>query len=313
MANDSSWDVVVVGGANSDYLVRGKHLPSPGETVEGDLFLEGPGGKGANQAVAASRLGARVAFIGKVGDDARGDTLLAALMAENVDVSNVRRSAERATGVALVMVGGDGQKQILAMPGANHDLTVDDIEAAREMIASARVLLAQLEVDPACTLAAARIVRDHGGSVVLDPAPARPIPGELYSLLSIIRPNATEAETLTGIEVRDRASARRAAAELMRRGAKGAIVQAGDEGNLLVTSDGELFLPKLPVESVDATGAGDAFAAAMAVMLAERSPIEEAARFANAAAALATTRFGAQPGLPRREEVLALLGKVNDG
>ena len=301
------WDVVVVGSVNTDFLIRGPKLPTPGETALGEEFHEGPGGKGANQAVAAARLGARTALVARLGRDRRGDELAERLSAEGVDLRHVVRDAEAVTGAAVILVDHHGEKEILIAPGANGRMGAADLDAAADMIRSARVVLCQLEIPLEAVSAAFRLGRAAGAKTVLDPAPARPLPDELLRLLDVIRPNASEAEALTGIPVHDRAAARRAAEQLLGRGVRAVAVQAGDEGNLLVWAGGECWMPKLPVKSIDATGAGDAFAAGLAVMLAEGRPLDEAGPFANAAAALATTVVGAQSGLPRREAVEKLL------
>ncbi|HEV8254579.1 MAG TPA: ribokinase [Vicinamibacteria bacterium] len=303
----AAWDVVVVGGANTDYLIHSPRLPAPGETVQGDAFQEAAGGKGANQAVAAARLGARVAFVGCLGADERAKELKRRVEAEAVDTRCVVERAGEPTGVALIVVGDGGEKSIAAYLGANRRLSIDDVRRAAEPLRSTAVVLLQLEVPLETVEEAARIGAESGAKVVLDPAPARPLPDDLLRRLTLVRPNSGEARVLTGIEVRDRASAREAAEQLRRRGAAAAAVQAGQEGDLLVWAEGEAWLPRLAVKSVDATGAGDAFAAAMAVALAEGRPWPEAGRFASAAAALKTTRLGAQAGLPRRSEVDALL------
>jgi ribokinase len=303
-------DVVVVGGVATDYLVHGPSLPEPGGSVVGDFFLTALGGKGANGAVAAVRLGARAALVARVGADERGQRQVAQLARQGVKMDAVVLDPEASSGVTLVMVDGGGKKQSLSSPGANRRLSVLDVTRAAEQIAAARVLLVQLEVPLEAVRAAVRLARAAGARVVLDPAPAVPLPEELLGDVHIIRPNASEAETLTGVAVRDRASARRAASNLLRRGVGAAVISAPD-GSLLLSPDGELWLPNLPVESVDSTGAGDAFAAALAVAMAEEQPLFDAVRFAHAASALATTRLGAQAGLPRREEVLALLAGLD--
>jgi ribokinase len=310
MPRATRWDVVVVGGANTDFLVRGADLPAAGQTVDGDEFQEAPGGKGANQAVAAARLGARTALVARVGRDRRGDELAAQAAADGVDLEHLASDPDAPTGAAVIHVGRDGQKQILTAPGANSRLTVADVRAAAATIRAAGVVLAQLEVPVEAVAEALAIGRAAGARVVLDPAPARPLPDEVIRLVDVIRPNSKEAEALTGMAVRDRATARRAAERLLARGAGAACVQAGEEGDLLVWPGGEAWLPRLPVETVDATGAGDSFAAALAVQLAEGASWEAAGRFASAAAALATTVLGAQGGLPRRDEVQALLARV---
>jgi ribokinase len=298
------FDIVVVGGINSDFLGKCKRLPSPGETVQGTEFYSGPGGKGANQAVAAARLGARVALIGRVGDDDRGRALVAGLKREGVFTKFIAEERNQPSGAALVMVDESAEKQILALPGANSRVSARDIQRAKELFANCRVVLMQFEAPLPAATAAARLGKQFGAQVVLDPAPpAARVPENLFRLLDVIRPNANEAEALTGIRVKDRASARKSGRALLNRGVKAAIVSAGSEGDLLVTRDDEAFFPRLRVKSVDATGAGDAFAGALAVGLAEGKPLLEACRLANACAALKTTKLGAQTGLPTRAEV----------
>jgi ribokinase len=302
-----SHDVVVVGGANMDYLVRAPRLPRPGETVGGDLFQEAPGGKGMNQAVAAARLGARTALVARLGADDRAAAILERLRAEGVDDRFVGRDPALPTGTALIAVDARGEKQIVFAPGANGQLSPEAVEAAAPLLSATAVLLLQLEIPLASVVAAARLARQAGARVVLDPAPPTSLPEALFPLLDVIRPNSSEAEALTGVPVRDRESAREAAARLLARGVGAVAVQAGGDGNLLVWPEGERWLPRIPVEAVDATGAGDAFAAAFAVSLARGCTLAEAGAFASAAAALATTKVGAQAGLPRRDEVERLL------
>jgi ribokinase len=303
----TGYHVVVVGGVNTDYLVKGERLPAPGQTLDGEVFQEAPGGKGANQAVAVARLGCRVALIARIGADERGRKILDQLADEEVDVTYTHRSDEAPTGVALIMVDHSGEKQILTAPGANRQLTEADVRGAKKTIVASKVLLVQLEVPLPAVALALRLARAAGVRTVLDPAPAVPLAENMLKLVDVIRPNASEAETLTGVPVRDQGSAAHAARVLLGYGVGAVVVQAGEAGDLLVTPDQERLFPRLPVESVDATGAGDAFAAALAVSLAEGRPLTEAAVFGSAAAALATTRLGAQAGLPRRKEVRQLL------
>jgi len=299
--------ILVVGGANTDYLVRGRSLPKPGETVQGDEFIEAPGGKGVNQAVAAARLGAIASLVARVGRDERGAAIIAALRDEGVDAGLVFRDEEAMTGVALIQVDDAGEKAILTAAGANRQVSTADIDAAADALKLTKVLLLQLEIALESTMAAAARTHRAGGMVILDAGPATPVPDDFLRETNVVRANAAEAGALTGIPVHDRASAHRAAEDLLRRGVELAAVQAGSEGNLLVWREGEVWLSKVAVAAVDATGAGDAFAAGLAVSLAEGRPVEEAGRFANAAAALATTVLGAQAGLPRRGAVEALL------
>jgi len=320
VGNRNKYDVVVVGGANTDFVVKGPNLPRPGETVDGQTFLQAFGGKGANQAVACARLGARVAFVGCLGDDERGAETIRNFRHEGIDVSHIRRERRAATGVALVMVDADGEKQILTAPGANQCVTAGDIQRAAPLLRSTRVLLVQYEVPQAAVIKAAQIARKAGALVVVDPAPARPTPKRLLRLIDIVRPNSAEAKALTGLDIRDRNTARRAAAKLFSAGVKVVAVQIGDAGDLVLWPAGraspraaqEHFLPRLKVKTVDATGAGDAFAAGLAVALAEGRNYREAGILANAAAALTTTKLGAQPALPNREAVARFLRLSSD-
>ncbi|HXN56422.1 MAG TPA: ribokinase [Myxococcales bacterium] len=307
MSGAHAIDVAVVGKANVDYLVRGPRLPRPGMSVNGDVFHEAPGGKGANQAVAAARLGARAALLARVGPDSRGDAVIASLRAEGVDARHVLRDPLAPTGVALCQVGADGEKQILSAAGANARLCAEDCLRAADLITSARVLLVQTGVPLAAVSEAIRLARGAGARVVLDCGPAQDLPDALLAQVFLVRANAMEARAITGIEVNDRESGRAAARALLGRGAAHALVQAGEHGDVLLGDGGEVWLPRFKVARVDATGAGDAFSAAMAVYIAEGRAPREAAPFASAAAALATTALGAQAGLPRRTAVLALL------
>src|SRR3954468_11297606 len=304
---EKGFDIVVVGGINSDFVLRGDAVPKPGETVVMREFLQGPGGKGANQAVAAARLGARVAMIGCVGDDERGDAAIANLIRERIETRWIAR-AKTHTGVALILVDKDGEKSIAANMGANSKLTAMHVRAAADAIVSCKILLMQLEVPDAPLLAAAKLKKDR--RIFLDPAPPRKIPKRLLSLLEVIRPNSAEAEFFTGIKVTGQNSARRAARALLKQGARMVIIQAGDRGDLLVSPMGDIYSPHFKVKPVDATGAGDAFAAAFAVGLAEsHQDVECIIRMASATAALKTTKMGAQAGLPTRSALEQFLKK----
>lgn len=299
--------VVVLGGINTDYVIRSKALPKPGQSVLGGDLFTGPGGKGANQAVAASRLGAKVALIGRVGEEGRGHELVHGLCCENVDTRFVSFALRRPSGAAIIAVDAHGEKQISAALGANLTLTETHVRKAEELIAKADVLLMQFEAPVNCVLEAARMARKHGVKVVLDPAPPTKFPKGLFRLLYAIRPNSDEAEQMTGIAVKDRASARRAAQVLRTKGVAVVALQAGEKGDLIVSEDEEIFLPRLKVKTVDATGAGDAFAAALAVGIAEGLSLGDVARMANVTAALSTTKVGAQAGMPSRLEVTRML------
>ncbi|MGN6387318.1 MAG: ribokinase [Verrucomicrobiota bacterium] len=305
------FDVVVLGGINTDYIIRGDDLPRPGQTIEGDSFQVHPGGKGANQAVAAARLGAEVAFIGRVGVDERGTELLKRLKEEGIDVQHVTQDKRAPTGAAIIAIDKLGEKQISAAPGANQTMNVRQIRAAADLIASAKVLLMQFESPMDCVCLAARIARKHGVKIVLDPAPARRVPKELFYSLDVIRPNSDEAEQITGRKVHTRDDAQRAARALLKKGVRIVAIEAGDGGDLIATEEEEIYLPRLRVKTVDATGAGDAFAGAFAVGLAEELPLRQIGRLANATAALSTTKIGAQEALPKRKAVEQLIGKLS--
>jgi ribokinase len=324
------FDVIVIGGLNTDFTARGATLPRPGETKDGETFVIGPGGKGANQAVAVARLGGLVALIGAVGDDDRGRELIELARAEGVDVEHVRRVQKAPSGAAVIHVDERAQKQIFAVPGANHHLTVADVRDSLASITDyatadvsvaqdfspapafppARVVLAQLEVPVECVEAAFRWARENGAKTVLDPAPAIPLPDTLLSIVDVLKPNAGEAGVLTGMRISDRQSARAAARKLLDRGVGAVAIAAGDEGNLLISGEGEHWMPRIKVNAVDATGAGDAFAGTLATFLARGRPLVEAATNANAAAALKTIKLGAQAGLPREEELRAFLERT---
>jgi len=310
MSRGDSSRVVGVGSSNTDYVVQCEHLPCPGQTVQGlDLFV-GPGGKGANQAVAAARLGAQVHLIGQVGDEPRGKKLIRGLRAEGINTRFISFDSNHPSGAAIIAVDRSGEKQICAALGANLSWKPQHIRSAEILISKAQVLLMQFETPMDCLLAAARLAAKYGVKVLLDPAPPRKIPAELFKLLYAIRPNSDEAEQLTGVKVRDRASARSTAQFLNKRGVKDVAIKAGDRGDLVVSNNEEFLVPRTKVKSVDATGAGDAFAGAFAVAIAENMPLRDAARFANATAALSTMKVGAQAALPSRAQVVRLLKRL---
>lgn len=304
------WDLVVLGGINTDFVVVSDRLPEPGQSVAGTSFYSGPGGKGANQAVAGARLGARVALIGCVGRDERGRDLVRGLRRNRVNVQQVRADSALPTGAAIIGVDQSGEKQISVAFGANESLRIRDIDSAEDTIAAAKVLLMQLEVPLPAVLRAASIAKKHGTTVILDPAPPRELPEKLFGLVDVIRPNRDEAEQLTGRKIRTCEEARAAAGVFMGWGTRVVVMEAG-EGNLVMSEGEDVFIPHFQVKAVDATGAGDAFAAAFAVGVSEGRPFAEAGRFASATAALATTKIGAQEALPKRAQVQRLLEARN--
>lgn len=301
--------VTVLGSLNVDYQVHGGPLPRPGETTVGVAMTISSGGKGGNQAVAASRLGAGVVMIARVGYDDCGLLLKQDLDDAGIDTSCVTASRGHISGSALIMVDTDGEKQIMVAPGANHSLGPKQIRAASASIARSSVLLTQLESPVNTVLEACTIARESRTIVVLDAGPAVRLPSELLTIVNVLRCNAHEARSLTGIDVVDASSANQAANHLLEQGVGAAIVQAGSDGNLIVTQNGTHLFPHHDVASIDATGAGDAFAAALAVEIAGGSSLLQAACFASAAAALSTTVSGARAGLPYRASVVAMLEK----
>jgi len=310
MEESSRVDVTVVGTVNLDHIVRVARLPARGETVVGDEARHAPGGKGANQAVAAARLGARTALVGCVGDDAAGAEVLAYLRAEPaLDVDAVSR-VSGATGTADIAVDETGGNTIVSARGANAHLDDELVHRAGSKIGAARVLLVQLGIPADGVRAALEIARSVGTITVLDPAPAEGVTDELLRLADVVTPNETEAAQITGIEVTDEPGASRAADALLRRGCASVVVTLAERGALYVATGGERdTVAPFIVDAVDPTGAGDAFAAALAVALARGEPISEALVDAAAAGALATTRDGAAPALPTLVEVRQLREK----
>jgi ribokinase len=303
-ANSRSPHVVVVGSINLDLVMRVGHLPRPGQTVIGRDLRQSPGGKGANQAVAAARLGARCSLIGGVGDDSFGDKLLGALSASGVETGPVRRFADCPSGVALIGVEDGGQNAITIIPGANGRMRPEDVAACESLVRQADVLLLQLEIPLDTVEAAMLMARRHGVITMLDPAPA---PGRLPQALyqaDVLCPNESEAESLTGIAVDDLPSAQEAARALRRLGARQALVTLGARGAIVCDEqDVCTHVPNFRVTPTDTTAAGDALAAAVGVALVEGRSLREAVRFGCAAGALATTRTGAQEAMPTRGEV----------
>jgi ribokinase len=299
--------IVVVGSLNMDLVARSPRMPAPGETIMGGPFQTVPGGKGANQAVAAARMGAQVTMVGRVGRDAFGDSLLTSLEVDGIDVNLVEPDPEAATGVALIIVDDGGQNSIVVAPGANARLTRDHINAAHDAIAGADVLLLQLESPLDTVLEAAERARHSGTTIILNPAPAQPLPLGLLGLIDVLVPNETEAALLSDQPVHDLPSAQTAAGVLRREGAGAIVITLGAQGALLDGEGGVYYLPAHEVEVVDTTAAGDAFLGALGHALAAGQSLREAVRWGNAAGALASTRLGAQPSLPTFSEIETLL------
>ncbi len=300
--------IVVFGSINMDLSVRVRALPRPGETLLGQDFTTAPGGKGANQAVAAARLGAATRMVGRVGADAFGQTLRDGLTRDGVSVGGVAVDASAPSGVALITVAETSENTIVVAPGANGRVGEDDLAALRRAIEGAAVLLLQLEVPLDAVVTAARLAHERGVFVVLDPAPARALPADLYGLVNLLTPNASEAATLLGRPIDGDDAVIAAARELRQRGAHAVLLKRGEHGAYLLDDTGAgSFVDAYRVAAVDAVAAGDAVNGAIAAALDGGYALGEAVRRGMAAGALTVTRHGAQPSLPRRDELEALL------
>ena len=299
--------ITVLGSINMDLVFRTPRMPLLGETITGDGFQQVPGGKGANQAVAAARQGAEVRFIGAVGDDSFGHYAVRCLVAEGIGIEYVASAAGTPTGVAGIFVDGGGANSIVLAPGANQLLSVAQVEAAAAAIASASFLICQLESPLASVTKAIEIARQNDVQVVFNPAPAQPLSDELLACVDYLIVNETEASQLSGIEVRDTHSATRAAQALRDRGAGAVLLTMGEQGVLVAAPDDERFIPALKVAVVDTTAAGDTFVGTFTVGVARGLAIDEAVTEAQHAAAFAVTKMGAQTSIPTREELLQLM------
>jgi ribokinase len=289
--------IVVIGSFNTDLTTYMERLPRPGETVHGRKFVTGPGGKGSNQAVAAARLGADVKFVGRVGTDSFGDMALNMWQREGINTAYVVRDPEQATGVAPILVEDSGENMIVVALGANLTVSPADIDAARDAIAGADVVITQLEIRHETTAYALKAAREYGVRTILNPAPASPLPQEVIALADYLTPNETELEILYSGSVDKRPVS----------DTQTLIMTAGADGAVWTRYDGTGKVPTFKVKVVDTTGAGDAFNGGLAVALAEGKSLEEAIRFANATAALCVTRLGTAPSMPQRSEVETLL------
>jgi ribokinase len=299
--------ILVVGSSNTDMIIRVPRIPRPGETVLGGEFAMAAGGKGANQAVAAARAGGRVTLVARIGDDVFGREALAGFGRDGIDTRFVLKTPGTPSGIALITVDARGENSISVASGANAELSVADVEAAGQAFAAADVLLLQLESPLAAVETAVRIAGERRVPAILNPAPARPLGDDLLRRVAILTPNEHEAELLTGIAVADDRSARAAARRLRDRGPGTVIITLGERGVYALAEGFEAFAPAFKVAPVDTTAAGDVFNGTLAVALAEKRPLPDALRFAQAAAAISVTRPGAQPSAPARTEILALL------
>jgi len=303
--------IVVVGSSNMDLVVKSPRIPTVGETILGGDFIMTPGGKGANQAVAAAKLGAQVYFIAKLGHDVFAEQSLANFKKEGVNTKYVVQTKQAPSGVALIMVDENGNNVIVVAPGANQKLSPEDVKKAESDIGSCGAVVAQLEVPLETVEFAGRLANDSGVPFILDPAPAQNLGPEFLKMADVLTPNETEAQILTGKEVTDEDSARTAAEDLLERGARAVILTLGAKGFVLATRDRTEYVSAVNVDAVDATAAGDAFNGALAVGLAQGKTLDDAASFANYVAALSVTKMGAQSSMPTAEEVESFTKEIS--
>jgi ribokinase len=295
--------ILVIGSSNTDMVIKTEKMPAPGETILGGTFLMNPGGKGANQAVAAARLGGKVTFIAKRGNDLFGNQAVGLFMREGIDIRYFVKDQELPSGVALITVDASGENSIVVAPGSNSNLQSEDIPEKVFNPGKFSILLLQLEIPVATVEHSARSASEKGIKVILNPAPAQALSDDLLASTWLITPNENEAEILTGIHINDISTADDAAKSLQNKGVKNVIITLGPTGAYVRSDKFTGMVPGIKVEAVDTTAAGDVFNGAVAVALAEGLELKEAAIFANKAAAISVTRLGAQASAPYRNEL----------
>jgi ribokinase len=295
--------IIVIGSSNTDMVIKAKKHPLPGETILGGTFLMNPGGKGANQAVAAARLGGNVIFVTKTGNDVFGEEARCHFSKEGIDSGYIVKDPNNPSGVAIIMVDENGENAIAVAPGSNGTLSAYDIDEAAFGTDPADIILLQLEIPIGTVEFVAEKASARGNRVILNPAPARKLSELLLQCLYLITPNEIEAENLTGINVTDVASAELAAKDLHERGVKNVVITLGATGAYIYSETTSKLITVVPVKAVDTTAAGDIFNGAIAVALSEGKSLEEAVKFANKAAAISVTRMGAQASAPFRKEI----------
>jgi len=295
--------IIVIGSSNTDMVIKAPKFPVPGETLLGGTFFMFPGGKGANQAVAAARLGGQITFIARLGSDIFGDQAMQQFKQEGINTQYIISDPKNPSGVALITLDAKGENTIVVAQGANGALTPEDVNKAEKEFEKAGIILMQLETPLATIRSTAAWASRAGKKVILNPAPAQPLPEGLFKELFIITPNESETETLVGIKISDLSSLEQAAQKLYRLGVKNVVITLGAEGAYLFNSEGGRHIPTRKVTPVDTTAAGDVFNGALAVAIAEGKSLDQAVEFANGAAALSVTRMGAQSSAPYRSEL----------
>ncbi len=303
--------IVVVGSSNTDLIIRVEHIPKPGETVLGGKFVTAAGGKGANQAVAAARAGGKVTFVARIGQDTFGTQAMRGFKQDGLNLKHLVSDNKHPSGTALIFVSQSGENSIAVASGANAELSVADVLRAKPAFARAKVCILQLEIPLATVQAAAELAYSQGTLVILNPAPAQKLSSALLERVTILTPNESETEFLTGIPIRDETSARRAAEQLLSRGVLVVILTLGSRGVFVATEGVRRRVPGFKVKPMDTTAAGDVFNGALAASLAEGKELMLAVRFANAAAALSVTRLGAQPSAPSRRDIERFLNQFS--
>ncbi len=299
--------IAVFGGINIDLVINCPHLPKPGETVKGYAFHEHAGGKGANQAVAAAKLGGTVSLLGHIGGDPFGQTLLENLKRYGIDTSCVRKLDGEKTGIALIFVDDGGENIISFFPGANMIVEDGYLDIAAKMLSRSDILLIQMECSLPVVFSMIRIAASLGVKVILNPAPAVEIPDDIVAMCSVIIPNESEVEILTHVGIRNEHDALMAATMLRNKGCETVIVTMGEQGAFVSDASMNKLIPPPSVKAIDTVAAGDVFCGAFAVKYNERAPIGECIRYANCAAAISTTRRGAQSSIPDKEEVIKMM------
>ena len=298
MVKNMGKKILVIGSSNTDMTIKAPRIPQPGETILGGEFKMGPGGKGANQAVAAARLGGKVSFVCKVGHDVFGEKSVEGYIKEGIDTSNILYS-DKASGTALIMVDNNGENCISVAPGANGDITPEDIEGIGEIIKEADYVVLQLEIPVESVVTAAKIAHESGAYVILNPAPACKLPAELFKYVSLATPNQTEIALMTGIEGNIEAAMKK----LNEMGVKDIILTLGSRGSAIWDGERAEIIPAKKVKAVDATAAGDTFCGALCVALSEGKSKRDAVEFATKASALTVQKMGAQESIPYRKDI----------
>ena len=298
-----SKSIIVVGSANTDMVIKADKFPLPGETILGGKFFMFPGGKGANQAVAASRLRGKVIFIAKVGNDIFGKQALHQFSKEGINTDFIVTDHNQPSGVALITIDSKGENTIVVAQGANGTLSSEDVQKAEKEFERANIVLMQLEIPIDTVIHAATLATQYGKKVILNPAPARHLPDDLLNKLFIITPNESETETLLGIKITDMNSIQAAARKLHEKGVTNVVITLGAEGAYIYNAQGGRHITTTKVETIDTTAAGDVFNGALAVAISENKTVDQAVEFANRAAAISVTRMGAQASAPYRNEL----------